>query len=160
MEEIIVKWRKNRIQTQPMELSMQKLAYTLLLALGVVSIPAQADVASAQKLADKYLAFAKNIDPSAKASIEAGQAFYTRKILVHGKEVSCSSCHTDNPTAVGKHVVTGKPIKPLSPIANTKRFSDLDKVETNFAKHCQDIIGKDCTAQEKANYITFLLSVK
>jgi cytochrome c peroxidase len=139
---------------------MQKLAYTLLLALGVASVPAQADVASAQKLADKYAAIAKTINPSAKPSAEAGRAFFTRKILVSGKEISCSSCHTDNPAKQGKHIKDGKPIKPLTPTVNPKRFSDLDKVEVNFEKHCLEVLGKDCTAQEKADYITYLLTVK
>ena len=139
---------------------MHKYAYTLLIALGVVSLPVQADEASAQKLADKYTVFAKNIDPAFKPSADAGKAFFTRKILVHGKEISCSSCHTDNPAAVGKNISTKKPIKPLAPSANSARFSDLDKVETNFEKHCIDVVGKDCTAAEKANYITYLLTVK
>lgn len=139
---------------------MQKLAYTLIIALGVASIPALADVESAQKLADKYTSIAKNINPSYKPSADAGHAFFTRKILVHGKEVSCSSCHTENPANQGKHIKDGKPIKPLAPSVNPKRFSDLDKVETNFEKHCLDVIGRDCTAQEKADYITYLLSVK
>lgn len=139
---------------------MNKLAYTLLIALGVASLPVAADVASAQKLADKYAAFAKNINPEAKPSAEAGKTFFNRKLTVRGKEVSCSSCHTDNPAAVGKHITTKKAIKPLAPAANPARFSDVDKVEVNFEKHCLDIIGKDCTAQEKADYITYLLTVK
>ncbi len=139
---------------------MNKLVYTLLLALGVVSLPAMADVASAQKLADKYAAFAKNIEPAYKPSADAGKAFFTRKLLVRGKEISCSSCHTDNPAAKGKHITTGKAIKPLAPSANAARFSDLNKVEVNFEKHCLDVLGKDCTAQEKADYITYLLTVK
>jgi cytochrome c peroxidase len=139
---------------------MNKLAYTLLVALGVACLPAMADVASAQKLADKYAAFAKNIDPAFKPSADAGKAFFNRKLLVRGKQVSCSSCHTDNPAATGKHITTGKPIKPLAPSVNAARFSDLDKVEVNFGKHCLDILGKDCTAQEKTDYITYLLTVK
>jgi cytochrome c peroxidase len=139
---------------------MHKYLYSLLVALGVVSLPVHADVASAQKLADKYAAFAKNINPEYKPSAEAGKAFYTRKIVVRGKEVSCSSCHTENPAAEGKHITTKKPIKPLAPSANPARFSNLDKVETNFEKHCIDVLGKDCTAAEKADYITYLLTVK
>lgn len=139
---------------------MHKYAYVLLAALGVASLPAQADVASAQKLADKYMVFAKTIDHNAKASAEAGKSFYTRKITVKGKEISCSTCHTDNPAAEGKHIENGKAIKPLAPSANASRFSNLDKVEENFTKHCIDVRGKDCTAQEKADYITYLLTVK
>lgn len=130
-----------------------------LVAIGLVSsFAAQADVKSAQKLADKYTAIAKNIDPKATPSAEEGKAFYNHKILVKGKQVSCSSCHTDNPVNPGKHIATGKTIKPLSPTANPERFTDIDKVETNFVKHCQDILGKDCKAIEKANYITYLIA--
>ena len=139
---------------------MQKIAYALLVLLGAVSLPAMADEASAQKLADKYAAFAKNIDPAYKPSAEAGRAFFVRKILVSGKEISCSTCHTDSPANVGKHAKTGKPIKPLSPAVNAKRFSDLDKVEEQFTKHCEEVVGKDCAAKEKADYITYLLTVK
>ncbi len=139
---------------------MNKLAYTLLIALGVASLPAMADVASAQKLADKYAAFAKNINPDSKPSADAGKTFFNRKLVVRGKEISCSSCHTGNPAAIGKHITTNKPIKPLAPSVNSARFSDVDKVEVNFEKHCMDVIGKDCTAQEKADYITYLLTVK
>ena len=60
----------------------------------------------------------------------------------------------------GKHIVTKKPIKPLAPSANPERFSDVAKVEKNFEKHCLEIIGRDCTAQEKGNYIAYLLTVK
>ena len=34
-----------------------------------------------------------------------GQEFFTNK---HGREWSCSSCHTADPTVLGKHVKTGK----------------------------------------------------
>jgi cytochrome c peroxidase len=148
------------ILTTQMEFQMHKFAYILLAAFGAASLPVQADVESAQKLANKYAAFAKNIDPAYKPSADAGRAFFSRKLLVHGKEISCSSCHTDNPAAEGKDVKTGKPIKPLAPSANPKRFNDLEKVETNFEKHCLDVLGKDCKAAEKADYITYLLSIK
>ena len=40
------------------------------------------------------------------------------------------------------------------------RFADIDKVEKNFTKHCNDITGRDCSAKEKANFVTYLISVK
>jgi hypothetical protein len=57
-------------------------------------------------------------------------------------------------------VDTGKVIQPLSPVVNASRFKDLQKVETKFKKHCNDIIGRDCTPQEKGDYITYLLTVQ
>jgi hypothetical protein len=140
---------------------MRKLSICLLAVLGVASFSVLADTASAQKLGNKYAAIAKNIDPASKgASAEEGKAFFNRELTIKGKQVACASCHTTNPANPGKNMVTGKPIKPLAPSANPERFSDVDKVEKNFEKHCLDIIGRDCTAQEKANFIAYLVSVK
>lgn len=140
---------------------MRKFSIALLAALSAASFSVQADTTSAQKLADKYAAIAKNIDPASKGlSADAGKAFFNRELTIKGKQVACASCHTANPADTGKHMVTGKPIKPLAPSANPKRFANVDKVEKNFEKHCLDIIGRDCTAQEKGNYIAYLLTIK
>lgn len=140
---------------------MRKLAVVLFVALGMSSLPAHANVDDAKKFAETYANHVKAIDPAYKLTAEAGRAFFTKKYARRkdNKEESCSSCHTDNPMNKGKHVDTGKAIQPLSPVANPARFSDLQKVETKFKKHCNNIIGRDCTPQEKGDYITYLLSV-
>lgn len=136
-----------------------RIALSILFAFS--SITAQADVASAQKLADKYATIAKHINPSSTGlSASDGKAFFNREITVKGQQVACASCHTANPADAGKHIVTSKPIRPLAPSANPKRFADTDKVEKEFTDHCNDVIGRDCTAQEKGNFITYLLTVK
>jgi hypothetical protein len=45
-------------------------------------------------------------------------------------------------------------------VVNAKRFADFEKVEAKFAQHCVDILGQDCTAAQKANYITYVLTEK
>lgn len=77
----------------------------------------------------------------------------------HG-EMSCTSCHTDNPKATGKHASTGKAIEPLAPAANPKRLSDPAKVEKWFKRNCNDVLKRACTAQEKGDFVTYLLSIK
>ncbi len=140
---------------------MRKITLLIAIAISFASASVQADTVSAQKLADKYAVIAKTINPSATGlSAEDGKTFFNRELTIRGKQVACASCHTANPANTGKHAVTGKPIQPLAPAANAKRFSDLDKVEKNFEKHCLDIIGRDCTAQEKGNFIAYLISVK
>lgn len=130
-------------------------------AAGVVSLTAQADVAGAKILVDKYAHVAKNIDPASKgASAEGGKTFFERELMLRGKPIACASCHTANPAATGKHIVTKKEIMPLAPSANAARFGDLDKVEKNFEKHCQEVISRTCTAQEKADVVAYLLTVK
>jgi len=140
---------------------MNKITTMLAVLLSFSAISAHADAVTAQKLADKYATIAKNINPNSTGlSADDGKDFFNREITIKGKQVACASCHTANPADNGKHIVTGKPIRPLSPNANEKRFASIDKVEKNFTKHCNDIIGRDCTAQEKGNFIAYLLSVK
>ncbi|MDP3677537.1 MAG: DUF1924 domain-containing protein [Methylotenera sp.] len=143
---------------------MKHLNIVLAALLGFAALSAQADVTNAEKLAKKYTNIAKTVDPTFVASVEAGKDFYTREIKhntkLEGKAVACASCHTANPADKGRHIVTGKTIKPLSPIVNTKRFTNLDHVEEKFTKHCTEVLGSDCSAAEKANYITYLLTEK
>lgn len=149
---------------------MQKISYTLLALFGFISCPAYAadDLESqfakqfnvARTLVDLYGQEAKNRNSKSKLTSEAGRAFYIKKVNVDGKDVSCSSCHTDDPTKDGKHTETGKLIKPLALSANPDRFSDQAKVEKNFMKHCRDLYGHDCSAQDKGDYLTYLLSVE
>jgi hypothetical protein len=77
----------------------------------------------------------------------------------HG-EMSCTSCHTDNAKAAGKHVKTGKLIEPLAPVANPQRLSDPAKVEKWFKRNCNDVLQRACSAQEKGDFVTYLRSIK
>lgn len=86
-----------------------------------------------------------------------GQEFFTNK---HGREWSCSSCHTTDPTALGKHVKTGKVIQPMAPAANPERFTDTAKTEKWFRRNCNDVVGRECTPEEKADLLTWLVSLK
>jgi hypothetical protein len=86
-----------------------------------------------------------------------GQEFFTSK---HGKDWSCSSCHTAKPTVDGKHASTGKLIAPMAPAFNPQRFTDAAKTEKWFRRNCNDVVGRECTAGEKADVLSWLLSLK
>jgi hypothetical protein len=90
-------------------------------------------------------------------SAARGEAFFK---TTHGGEWSCASCHTENPAAQGKHAKTGKLVKPLAPSANAERFSDPSKVEKWFKRNCNDVLGRECTAQEKGDVLTYLLTLR
>ncbi len=94
---------------------------------------------------------------SSKSSAERGQRFFTTK---HGKEWSCSTCHGNVPNVPGEHVETQKRIKPLAPAFNPKRFIAEAKVEKWFKRNCEDVLGKECSTQQKADVLAWLLSVK
>lgn len=85
-----------------------------------------------------------------------GETFFKAK---HGGEWSCASCHTDNPMNAGKHAKTEKVIKPMAPKANEERFTEPKKVAKWFKRNCNDVLDRECTAQEQGDVMTYLLAV-
>jgi hypothetical protein len=100
---------------------------------------------------------AQNSANLAGFSAQRGEVFFNN---THGQDWSCSSCHTKDPRAVGKHAKTDKPIQPLAPAANAERFTSPAKVAKWFKRNCNDVVGRACTAQEKGDVLTYLISLK
>ncbi len=100
---------------------------------------------------------ARSADPAfAGFSAARGQSFYG---ATHGGDWSCASCHGSNPSAAGRHVVTGQAIEPLAPAANPKRFSRPATVEKWFRRNCNDVLKRPCSAQEKGDLLVWLMTV-
>jgi len=95
----------------------------------------------------------------APASPERGQKLFTTNF---GRDFgwSCSTCHGAVPTGTGKDDLTGKPIAPMAPAANAKRFTDRAKVDHQFRLNCKDVVGRECSAAEKADVLAWLISLK
>jgi len=129
---------------------VKTLAGTLALCATVLALPAQADTPA--DLLARYSASAK-----APAEPARGQQFFT---TTHGREWSCSSCHGALPVKEGKHASTGKLIQPMAPAFNAERFTDSAKTEKWFRRNCNDVVGRECTAGEKADLIAWLLTLK
>lgn len=121
------------------------------LVLTMLSLVKVAFSATPQELLKGYEA------KSGKASSAHGEQFFNAK---HGKEWSCASCHENPPNHDTKHIVTGKVIKSLSPNSNPDRFADQVKVEKWFKRNCNDVLGRECTSQEKADLLSWLMTVK
>lgn len=104
-------------------------------------------------------ALAASALPALAAAPDAarGQRFFT---ATHGREWSCASCHTERPVQPGRHASTGKAIQPLAPAANPKRFTDEAKVEKWFRRNCNDVLGRECSADEKADVRAWLASMQ
>lgn len=86
-----------------------------------------------------------------------GRAFFSQK---HGHEWSCASCHGNPPTAPGKHANTGKVLDPLAPAFNPRALTDTAKTDKWFRRNCRDVLGRECSAQEKADVLAYLVSLK
>jgi mono/diheme cytochrome c family protein len=94
---------------------------------------------------------------AAPAQPARGQAFFNSK---HGRDWSCASCHGATPTQAGRHASTGKAIQPLAPAFNPERFTDPAKVEKWFRRNCNDVVGRECSAGEKADVLAWLSTLK
>jgi hypothetical protein len=125
----------------------------LLWAAAVLPVPAALAATPAELLAG-YSAQAR-VPPSP----ERGEKMFNTNF---GRELglSCSSCHGAVPTKRGKDEVTGKAINPLAPAANPARFTDKSKVDYAFQMNCRDVVGRECTAAEKADVLSWLISLK
>lgn len=97
------------------------------------------------------LAQAQSTDAEAR-----GEALFHR---VFDSGWSCATCHTSDPRQPGRHVVTGRALLPLAPAANAARFTDPAKVEKWFRRNCRDVIGRECSAVEKADVTAWLRSL-
>lgn len=87
-----------------------------------------------------------------------GEAFFREE---HGSGnpeiVACGVCHTNDPANEGQTRV-GKSIAPMAVSVTPDRFTDLKKVEKWFRRNCQTVIGRECTALEKGDFIAFMVS--
>ena len=97
---------------------------------------------------------ARNFD-AATAERQWVQAVVDRKT---GEERRCSSCHTENLKSSGKHATTGKVIDPLAPSVNPKRLTDVEHIEKWFTRNCKWTLGRECTSQEKGNFLVMIRS--
>ena len=93
----------------------------------------------------------------AAARPEQGRQFFDAR---HGREWSFSSCHGAVPTQLGRHAATGRPIGALAPAANAQRFTDPAKTEKWFRRNCNDVLGRECSAAEKADVLSWLLTLQ
>ena len=133
--------------------------YSFLLASLLAASAAQA---APSDLLQNYAAQAKqeNAQFQTFSATRGEQLYHAKRAHSSGKTLSCASCHTDNPKAVGHHEKTGKEILAIAPAANRERFTDSAKVEKWFKRNCQDVLERACTAQEKGDFLTWLLSIK
>ena len=130
---------------------MKTLAIFPILLLGT---PLLAQATTPRALIDGYTA-QSGIAPSA----DRGQAmFLSRQSGGKPDTPSCTTCHTQDPRKPGQ-ARTGKPIDPLAPSVNALRFTDTKFVEKWFGRNCNSVLGRACTAAEKADFITWLESL-
>lgn len=119
-------------------------------------LPALAE--TPQQMLAGYAADAARERPGFSPSAERGRQFYVERHSAAEKMPNCATCHTEDVTATGKHVITSKAIEPIAPVAASARFTDAAKTEKWFRRNCKEVVGRECTPAEKADLLRFLLT--
>lgn len=130
-------------------------AGAFLLSTGLAAADANRDAILAS-----FAAEAKKADPGFKGfSVSAGKTFWTATHAGGKPDTpSCTTCHTKDATAQGQ-TRAGKTIDPMAVSVNPTRFTDSAKVDKWLGRNCNTVVGRECTAQEKGDIITYLSSL-
>ena len=90
-------------------------------------------------------------------SAERGAAFF-KATHKGGKEGidSCTSCHGSSPQGKGQ-TRAGKAIEPMAVSKNPARYTNKDDVAKWFTRNCNVVLGRECTAKEKGDFITYMM---
>lgn len=136
--------------------------YRLAVVAAIIILPLAALAAGnterAAILAD-YAAKARAADPGfAGFSVQRGEALF-RGSFTGGdaRTPSCMSCHTADPRQPGRNAKTGRPIDPVAVSVDPRRYTDAAQVDKHFTRDCKSVLGRDCTMQERGDYITFMM---
>lgn len=139
-----------------------KRRYRLAVAAALIILPLAALAAGnterAAILAD-YAVRARAADPGFTGfSAQRGEALF-RGSFAGGdaRTSSCMSCHTADPRQPGRNAKTGRPIDPVAVSVDPRRYTDAAQVDKHFARDCKSVLGRDCTPQERGDYITFMM---
>lgn len=124
------------------------------LLLSIATTPALA--ATPGQLLDSLVADAARDGARVVPSATRGEVFFATRRA----EWSCTSCHTADPRQDGRHVVTGKAIRPMAPAMEPARLTDRARTDKWFHRNCRDVIGRPCTLAEQADVVAYLISLK
>jgi hypothetical protein len=125
------------------------------IACGLVAFAGAASASAVDDLLVRYRA-----QGAGEFDAAAAETQWTRPSVdtVTGDTRRCSSCHTANLKVMGKHATTGKAIEPLAPSVNRERLTDAEKIEKWLARNCKWTLGRECTPQEKGNFLVMIRS--
>ena len=91
-------------------------------------------------------------------SAARGQALHTQSFSGGKPDTpSCTTCHGKDTRGPGR-APSGKTIEPLAVSVTPTRYTDPAKVEKWFKRNCTEVLGRECTPQEKGDWLTFVIT--
>lgn len=135
---------------------MKPIALRCLLAL--IAFPLMAVAAPRDDILSQYAAAAKAASPSfAGFSAKRGETLHLSKFNGGKPDTpSCTTCHGESPRSTGR-TPAGKSIDPVAVSVSPARYTDPAKVEKWFRRNCNEVLGRECTALEKGDWLTYVI---
>jgi cytochrome c5 len=91
------------------------------------------------------------------AAAARGEKFFAQ---THGREWSCSSCHGARAHRPASTPPPASRSTRWRRRATPQRFTDPAKTEKWFRRNCNDVLGRECSAGEKADVLAWLSTLK
>lgn len=99
-----------------------------------------------------------SIAQSSGFSAERGQTLHTRNFAGGKTDTpACISCHGKDTRSSGR-TPTGKAIDAMAISVTPTRYTNPAKVEKWFKRNCIEVLGRECTPQEKGDWLTYVIS--
>ena len=137
---------------------------TLILTAALLLTPSLVQANAIPEMMDAYKAAG-----GSSFSAEAGKKMWTKEMpfTKKGENITgrtCATCHNADLTKAGKHKKTGKVIAAMAPSVpfvamdekDTPRYSEAKKIKKWFKRNCKWTYGRECTAQEKGDFLMYL----
>ena len=106
-----------------------------------------------EDLLAQYAAAAKSTGFSAAR----GQTLHTQNFTGGKPDTpACTSCHGKDTRGTGRSLA-GKNIEAVAVSVTPARYTDPAKVEKWFKRNCTEVLGRECTPQEKGDWLTYMM---
>lgn len=128
------------------------IAVTIATIATVLATPAFAD--SRTDLLVQYATAAQSTGFSAAR----GQILHTKNFAGGKADTpACTACHGTDSRGSGR-TPTGKTIDAVAISVTPTRYTNPAKVEKWFKRNCIEVLGRECTPQEKGDWLTYVIS--
>jgi hypothetical protein len=131
---------------------------TLAVTIGLGTIAMLLSTASSAGPREDQLAQYAAAAKSAGFSVARGQTLHTQNFAGGKPDTpACTSCHGKDVRGAGR-TLTGKAIEAVAVSVTPVRYTDPAKVEKWFKRNCNEVLGRECTPQEKGDWLTYMIA--
>jgi len=130
-----------------------------LLAIAALTVPVSSFAGPRDDLLTQYATAAGKETPAFSGfSAARGKTLHTQKFAGGKADTpACTTCHGENTRGAGR-TLTGKTIEAVAVSVTPQRYTDPAKVEKWFKRNCNEVLGRACTAQEKGDWLSYMIS--